>query len=175
MGDWLYRLNGGQMIGLVSVLGPLIGGALIAVVGILATQWRRVRLAEMEANLKQQMLDKGMPAAEIEQVLKASSHPPSPAENSAFTGAPGIDKFTLVKFMAENSLSGEDIVRVLRAFDGPPDQSLGSSPASKEKAALVEHLIGQEMPAEEIERVLRAFHGQPEDGRIRKEWAGGKP
>jgi hypothetical protein len=167
MGDLLYPLNGGEMIGLVAVLGGLLCAILIPLVAIVASQWRRVRLAQLEAHLKEQMLAKGMPAAEIEQVLKASSLPPTPPENPAFTGVPALDKFALVKVMAENSLSGEDIVCVLRAFDGPPDQAPGHSPASKEKAALVEDLLlNHEMPAQEIGRVLRAFHGQPEERRI---------
>ena len=69
MSEFLSTLNGGQLIGLVAViLGPLI-----AITAIIASQWRRVRIAEMEASLKQQMLDKGMSAAEIEQVMRSSS------------------------------------------------------------------------------------------------------
>ena len=60
-----------QFMAFVAVLvGPMI-----AIVAIVATQWRRVRVAELDAGLKQQMLDKGMSAAEIEQVMKASQEP----------------------------------------------------------------------------------------------------
>lgn len=69
MSDFLSRFDGGELIGLVAV----VGGLLIAVISIVSHQWRRVRVAEYEASLKQQMLDKGLSAGEIEQVLKAST------------------------------------------------------------------------------------------------------
>ena len=59
------------MIGLIAV----VVGPLIAMVAIVASQWRRVRIAEMDSALKQQMLDKGMSAAEIEQVVRSSQEP----------------------------------------------------------------------------------------------------
>jgi len=57
------------------VIGPLgsilgIGIVVIAVVAI--NQWRKVRIAEIEATLKQQMLDRGMTSEEIVRVLEAS-------------------------------------------------------------------------------------------------------
>jgi hypothetical protein len=36
-------------------------------------EWRRLKTNEIDASLKQQMLDKGMGADEIERVLRASS------------------------------------------------------------------------------------------------------
>ena len=58
------------------VLGPwggmlIIGIIVISVVGMI--QWRKFRQAGMDAALKQQMLDRGMSAEEIAQVLSASS------------------------------------------------------------------------------------------------------
>lgn len=47
-----------------------IGAVIIAIVAII--QWRKVRIAEMEATLKQQMLDRGMSADEIAMVLDAT-------------------------------------------------------------------------------------------------------
>lgn len=57
------------------VVGPLgsiigIGLAVVAVVAVI--QWRKVRVAEMDATLKQQMLDRGMTSEEIVRVLEAS-------------------------------------------------------------------------------------------------------
>lgn len=47
---------------------------LILVLGsIFIKSWFNLRKAEMDAALKQQMLDRGMSAADIEQVLSASS------------------------------------------------------------------------------------------------------
>ena len=41
----------------------------------LTNYWRRTRQAELDAALKQQMLDRGMSADEIVQVLEAKSQP----------------------------------------------------------------------------------------------------
>jgi len=49
--------------------------AMVAIVALLARQWRRVRQAEIDAALKHKMLDQGMSADEIVRVLRASSAP----------------------------------------------------------------------------------------------------
>ena len=71
------------------VLGPLVGFLIlgvivISVVGII--QWRKLRQAEMETALKQQMLERGMSAEEIVQVLLASPSPTSKGQPAARTG-----------------------------------------------------------------------------------------
>jgi len=43
--------------------------------GTLTSYWRRSRQAELDASLKQQMLDRGMSADEIVQVLETKSNP----------------------------------------------------------------------------------------------------
>ena len=55
-------------LGVLFIIGVTIS-AVFAVV-----QWRKIRVAEMEATLKQQMLDRGMTADEIVRVLGASSN-----------------------------------------------------------------------------------------------------
>ncbi len=72
--EWLSQQSPGQLIGLVAVMmGPLI-----AIVAIVSGSWARVRraeayaqVAEMEAALKQQMIERGMSADEIVRVLAA--------------------------------------------------------------------------------------------------------
>ena len=50
----------------------IFGGWIItSVVGSIMGNWRKVREAEQNAALKQSMIDKGMPAADIERVLSA--------------------------------------------------------------------------------------------------------
>src|SRR5712691_11777307 len=102
MFEFLNRLNGGELIGLTAV----IMGPMIAIVAVIATQWGRVRVAEMEGCLKQQMLEKGMSPAEIEQVLKAS-------KVGGATGNAALDKAALVQMMVEHGYEGEDIERVV--------------------------------------------------------------
>ena len=53
-------------------LVAIVTGALIAITAIISGQWRRIRQAEIDAALKQEMLNRGMPAEEIERVVRAS-------------------------------------------------------------------------------------------------------
>jgi hypothetical protein len=115
--DIFPAFRAGEFIGLVAVSG----GLLIGLAAVIASVWHKVRLAELQANLKQQMLTRGMSAGEIQRVLKASG----PADDSEavakvkFTGNSVADKATLVKLLAENGYQGDDIARVLQAFDAP--------------------------------------------------------
>ena len=56
----------------VGPLGSIVAIGLVVVAVVAVIQWRKVRIAEMEAALKQQMLDRGMPSDEIVRVLEAS-------------------------------------------------------------------------------------------------------
>jgi hypothetical protein len=58
----------GLLIGLIAVAG----GLLIAIVAVVADFLHKQRRLDVEGALKQQMLDRGMSAGEIEQVLHAS-------------------------------------------------------------------------------------------------------
>ncbi|HMC63678.1 MAG TPA: hypothetical protein VKI65_01955 [Gemmataceae bacterium] len=163
MPDFLARVTSRDMVAIVAV----VGGLTVAAIAVLASNWRRVRIAEMEGSLKQQMLEKGMSAAEIEQVLRASKDPQSSCR-SGFTGSAATDKSMLVHEMAENGYSGEDIERILRAFDhhvaAAGEHSTHRETVVREKAAVVQNLVQNGMEANDIERVLLAFEpqtGQP--------------
>ena len=111
MNEFLSMLNGGQLIGLIAVvLGPIA-----VIITVIASQWRRVRIAELEATLKQQMLDKGMSAAEIEQVMRSGNDGGEEGKLSS-TGNEALDKAALTQRMIDNGYEGEDIERVLRAY-----------------------------------------------------------
>jgi hypothetical protein len=69
MSEILSRMDGGEFIGLVAVLGGLACGA----VAILAGTWQKVRRAELNAALKQDMLNRGMSAEDIRTVCDAGS------------------------------------------------------------------------------------------------------
>ena len=119
MEEFLFKFNAGEFIGLVAVLvGPMI-----AVVAIIATNWRRVRVAEMEGALKQQMLDKGMSAAEIEQVMKAGQEPSWTPPLVGATGNEAQDRAALVQRMVDEGYEGEDIERVLKAYQPSAKQA----------------------------------------------------
>jgi hypothetical protein len=65
---------------LFAVLGG--GGTIISVTAILAVQWRRVRLAELEAGLKQDMLQRGLSAYEIATVIRVTAAGETDADSS---------------------------------------------------------------------------------------------
>lgn len=111
--EFLNNLNGGELIAVVAI----VCGIGCGVVAIICDYWHRHRLAETEAALKQQMLDKGMSAAEIVQVLHASTQRKAPKSHCADLN---YNKAKLVESLAENGLSGEEIERIVRALDGAP-------------------------------------------------------
>ena len=113
--DFFANFSSGQLIGFAGV----VGGVLIAVTAIVVSQWRRVRVAEIEGALKQQMLDKGMSAADIEKVMNAGQEPGESPITS--TGNEALDKAALAQRMIDNGYEGEDIERVLKAYQ-PPDK-----------------------------------------------------
>ena len=61
----------------IPVLGIIFGcttGILIVATCVITATWRSVRIREAETDLKQQMLDKGLSADEIERVVRASAY-----------------------------------------------------------------------------------------------------
>jgi hypothetical protein len=108
MSELLGKFEAGELITLAAV----VGGALVAIIAFVSHQWGKVRVAEMDTALKQQMLEKGMSAAEIEQVMKV-------------TKAPTETKVGLAQMMIEHGYEGEDIERVVKAYNersGLPDE-----------------------------------------------------
>lgn len=57
-------------------LGAILLSSIVAIAIVGISHWKKVRIAEMEATLKQQMLDRGMSADEIAKVLAASTTKP---------------------------------------------------------------------------------------------------
>src|SRR5262249_1083773 len=118
MEEFLAKFNAGEVIGLVAVLiGPVI-----AVVAILATNWRRVRIAGMGGAPKHTMLDKGMSAAEIGQGMNA--HPCWTGSSAiSASGNEAQDRAALVQRMVDEGYEGEDIERVLKAYQPSAKQA----------------------------------------------------
>ncbi len=63
------RINPGEFIGLVAVAGGLLCGLAAIIMGC----WVHLRRAELDAALKQDMLNRGMSADDIRTVLEANS------------------------------------------------------------------------------------------------------
>jgi len=58
---------GGMLVGLVAI----VGGIGVALTKVVSNHFRRSRLDDMEATLKLEMIQRGMSAADIKQVLEA--------------------------------------------------------------------------------------------------------
>jgi len=67
MSELFYRLTGGQVVGFFAVVGVFLWGVLIIAQRFYA-QAHKTRRAEIEASLKQDMLNRGMSAEEIQAV-----------------------------------------------------------------------------------------------------------
>lgn len=148
-GNWIQRAIGHDLIALVAVGG----GLLMCIIAVVAKNWRHVRIAEIEGALKQQMLDKGMSAADIEQVLRTSrSRTPTECATAQLFAKTVVDIPALVNVLAEHGYAGEDIERILRTLPSEPS----ADPRFHEKVATIQNMVEHEMPAEDIERVLLA-------------------
>jgi hypothetical protein len=73
MNEFLAKFDSDQLIGLVAVAGGLLCGIIAILGGIIGGAWQRVRKAEIEAGLKQEMLNRGMSAEEIRTVIDAGT------------------------------------------------------------------------------------------------------
>ena len=72
MGDFITQLGFGHFIALVAV----VGGLLIPLVAIVGGLMYKDRKVQVEAALKQQMIERGMSADEIKEVIGAGkAHP----------------------------------------------------------------------------------------------------
>jgi hypothetical protein len=108
MGEILAKLGNGNIFWLTVVGGAVLYG----VVATVTQAWRRVRVTEIEAALKQQMLDRGMSADDIVQVMRVRSN--NAPNTEAATADDGRNQ--LVENLVENGMSSEDIERILKAM-----------------------------------------------------------
>ena len=73
MNEVLSKFDSGEMIGVIAVVGAFLCGILGICLGFYH-QWHESRRTEITAGLKQEMLNRGMSAAEIQIVLEAGSN-----------------------------------------------------------------------------------------------------
>ncbi|HEV3138387.1 MAG TPA: hypothetical protein VGZ26_10800 [Pirellulales bacterium] len=67
-----YPQNTVEWVGVI-VLAGVVGGLVIGAIAVVTDYYRGVQRDEMDATLKMEMLQRGMSAEEITQVLKATS------------------------------------------------------------------------------------------------------
>jgi hypothetical protein len=105
---------------------PMVGISIMAicvaltVIGCtIAVQWRKARQSEVEAALKRDMVERGMPTADIIRVLQAGGDTVA-----------GI-RASLLKEMMDQGMNAEDIARILQAYGGSPAGALSSQSAAR--------------------------------------------
>jgi hypothetical protein len=73
MDEVLNRLNHDELLAVAIVLPCLALALLLGLAGIIGGIWYHQRKLQVEAALKQDMLNRGMPASEIQKVLEATT------------------------------------------------------------------------------------------------------
>jgi hypothetical protein len=71
--DFLSQTNSENLVALAAIVLGISAGTIIAVTAIISTQIRQYRERRLSAELAQDMLDRGMSAEEIAQVLRAAA------------------------------------------------------------------------------------------------------
>ena len=112
MFDTLFSKDPGILIPLVMA----VCGALVGIIAIIAHQWRSIRQAEVEGALKQDMLNRGMTADEIERIIRVSNQPVNGNEKATKKQKPISDnEYYLVEKLVDEGKSAEEIERIIRA------------------------------------------------------------
>jgi hypothetical protein len=103
-----------EFIRILLIVIGLGGGLLAVIVHSIAANWRRVRIAEQEAVLKREMIDRGFTPEQIVQVLGGAAEE---AES---------DTPDLLEAMVEAGYEGDDLRAAAAAVDRlPPDVRAG--------------------------------------------------
>jgi hypothetical protein len=95
----------------------IVCATIITVSAILAYHRRRTRLTELEVALKQDMLERGFSAEQIEQVLRASAGPVAKVETVS------DNEYYLVEKLIDKGKSIEEVERTLKACKAVPEQA----------------------------------------------------
>jgi hypothetical protein len=83
----------GMLVGVVAILG----GITVAITKVMVTHYRRTQLDEMEATLKLEMVQRGMSAGEIKQVLEARMGSNRSSLSEILSSLPSMPRAALTK------------------------------------------------------------------------------
>jgi hypothetical protein len=112
MAEILFSRNPGLFIPVLAIAAA----GVVFVVWIVVHHWSSAKQLDVDAALKQDMLNRGMSAADVERVLWASSSGPhgEPSPQETITD----NEYYLVEKMLDDGHGIEEIERVIRAFRG---------------------------------------------------------
>jgi hypothetical protein len=109
MAMWEFLRHWNWEPGAVITLFVVIGGFLTAIVAIIANSWSRARREEIRANLKRDMLDRGVPADQVERLI-----------NLPVDGYPQVNEKelegNLASALVQSETPGATLERVLRIY-----------------------------------------------------------
>lgn len=91
LAEGMNNLLSGEGLAVLVIFIAVAGCVVIAMCGIIAHFWQRARQAEIEAALKQDMLNRGMSADEIAKVITASPADRQQAPSKAVPKKSGKD------------------------------------------------------------------------------------
>jgi hypothetical protein len=72
MVELLSKFDAGELIAVIAIVGGLICGTIV----MIGDYWYKIRKAELQAKLKQEMLERGMSADEMRDVLEVGTKTP---------------------------------------------------------------------------------------------------
>ena len=130
---------------------------IMVVVGVLSTTWTVTRQANLDADLKRDMIQRGMSAEDIERVIAASAN----STRARPSSAQGISEDSLnevVSVLGQVGASPEVIEEVLSAFRS------ADVPTQEAVSEAIQHLVesADEVTGEQIVAVVRALRQQKE-------------
>jgi hypothetical protein len=103
-------------------ISAIVGGCLVGLVAVLVCNWRMVRKAEVDAALKQDMLNRGLSVDQIERIIRAS--PDAPADGQK-PDPVSDNEYYLIEKLVDEGRPVEEIERIVRACKGAPPSDAG--------------------------------------------------
>jgi hypothetical protein len=130
--------------GAIITLFVVIGGFLTAIVAIIANSWSRARREEIRANLKRDMLDRGVAAEQVERLINLPVDGKPEANEKELEG-------NLASVLVQNEIPAATLERVVRIYQE-------TDPATKKAVyAALEEIIGCEPEEEQLLAAVRAL------------------
>src|SRR5262245_660835 len=124
MSEFFSKLQPFEVIALITIAIFLLPVSIVAL-----SVWRRVRVAQAEADLKRSLVERGFSADELERLFRASTPPPPPAEEeSPLTEEEALHEIALQ--LSAASASGEAMQQAMaqvRAGALPTTQAIAQA------------------------------------------------
>ncbi len=105
----------------------LFCAALIPICIVSVIQWRMVRQSEIDADLKRELLERGLSVSEVERIVQAGQPAWNNWDKSMWTVEHAKIESNLKRELAQMGLSADEIDRVVKSSSGNTDSARGKS------------------------------------------------